>query len=306
MGLDFGLGNFISAFGKTKQKPVYYNKALNSNLDALAGQFGSDNTNINQAWGAYNQQNPERMANAERQRGLADTDYTRAIDALRNVSPMGNVTAMSNTGKDWFNMVSGGMENVGKRNADMASRALYGATAPGNTNYNSIARASAMAPAMAALGSNLYNTSMGTAGDVTRQQYTGIGMIPGMVQNRMAASDYGYDFALDPARALLALRGAQTDLLGGQAGVAKSNTAGYNMEKDTLAKIGSAISGAGQGAAEGLGQVAGIAGSLFGVGGVGNLLGMGGTGYSGLSRGQQSYMDPIYRNYDPITNTFNA
>lgn len=283
MALDFGLGGFLSAFGKTKKTADYYNQGVNDNLNTLTGYFGGDNATAQKALDAYGTANTERIANTKRLAGLAESDYSNLFKNSQTYDPMASYERIRSGNLSALQGLSGSLADQGRRQESLAAQSL-GLGARPSGSYEKALIADRVSRNTAPIANTIFGNLGSDTVNVGNQNTQNLGNLANLINARSATADYGAGLELNPMNALMALREGQTNLLGNQAGVAKSNLAGYTYNPNTLAKIGSAITAAGEGMSEGVGQVAGIAGSLMG-GGAGGMLGglMGGGGAKATS-----------------------
>lgn len=301
MALDFGLGGFLSAFGKTKQTPQWYNSGVTKNLDTLAGAYGADNDVAMKALGAYGTANDARIANTKRLAGMAEQDYSNLFKSSQTYDPLASYERLRSGNLASLKDFSGALADQGRRQESLAMQSL-GLGARPSGSYEKALVADRVSRNTAPVLNTIYGNLGQDTGVVGNQQTQNLSNLASLINARTATADYGAGLELNPANALMALRDAQIGQQGNIAGATRANLSGYSYTPNTLAKVGNAITAAGQGMSEGVGQLASIAGSVMGLGGAGGIAsGLLGGGGGAKAQPQQN-LSPAYQamTYQPV------
>jgi hypothetical protein len=282
MSLFGGITGAIGAgFGSDKVNQQYYSPGVNSNLNWLTGLFKGDNKSIDDALAAFTLENNTRTANNNRLRGLAEADYSNLFGQTQGYNPMGEYERLrsGNLGalKDW----SGILGEQGRRTESLAQAALGLGGRPSGSYEKAL-----VADRVSRNVAPVINTVMGNLGRDTSAlgalRFNNIGQAANLIDSRTNTANIGYGDALAPAYAMMDFRNAQTGLLGGQAGVAKANSAGWQQDRNWADRLGDAGQAFDNTMNRDIGVAAGALGSLTGMGAMGGVGGMGGGGMSNM------------------------
>lgn len=269
-------------FGGGRPDQIYYNSRINRNLNFLGRQFQDDDAALRAILDRFSTSSANALARYRQAGDQAGLDYDALFQANRGYDPLETYDRIRTGNLAALRDFSGQLEGMGSRQDKLALAALGMGGRP-DSSYATALRADRVSRNIAPVLGNIMSSLGSDTAMIGNQRAQNLSQNLDLIGLRTQAPLTGYGMELDPLNALLALRGAQTGLLGQQAGVARDNSAGWYQKPGIVDYWDRAMQSASRTAST-VGQWA----SLFGGGGaLGGLMG-GGMGGGGGQSGQST------------------
>lgn len=271
-------GSFLQgAFGSDAVKQQFYDKQANKNQKWLGKQFQSDDSRMQDWLNDYIEANQQRIADVNRLRGKAETDYDALFSDWRGYDPTGTYERMRKGNLDALAGWAGSLEDRGRRQDDLA-RAAMGMGGRPDGSYERTLRADRVSrnisPVLGTIFSNL-GSDFSAVDNARRSNTSGLMDLVGARTNTAFLGD---GMELNPSRALMAMRGGQYDQLGQAVDNAVANTAGWRQVRNTADRIGDGLNSANDAMWSNINNAVSAYSSLYGGGMLGGMGGGGGGG----------------------------
>lgn len=298
------VGPILGAFGKTKVTQQNYSDAVRDAITGAAKNVEADRAanaadlaaytqGINRAVGRIEALNPEDTATLGRLIG-----ETAAAD------PMSVYRGVGDYQMGLFNQFAKGLADQGRRGQNLQfARMGYGGRGGGTYTQNAL---------MDRISQNLAPTFAGVLGNLGRdtqvlgnQRLAQGGQVANLINARRGFQSQGAELALNPALARAELADLEAGRIGTLGSAARTNTAGFRAEKDTLGKFAEGLSEAEDTILDtAMGVLSMYTGGMGGgMGGIGGMMGGGGGGGGGggssKGRGAAAATPTFMPNYAP-------
>lgn len=238
------LGSIIGAFGSNKTAPVQYSPTLttvqNGTINQIPGVQAQANaavnqyaTNLNQASNTINAMQPGDIAQSQ-----------AVTNNLANETGTGTFKTLGDylTGK--LGDFASGLAAQGQGANNLALAKLgYGGTGP--SSYATDLITNRISSNLAPVFSSLMGGLAGDTSTVLGQDRANAGAVQQGQEYTASIPLRTANLALLPTQANLSILNGITGIEQGQANVAKTNTAGFQSNPDTVARVGNAVGAAG-------------------------------------------------------------